>query len=50
MYLIEGMGEKFKFKFKDEELEGIKTLNDLIDKAITAQPSAPADTQKAACR
>lgn len=50
MYLIEDMEEKFKFKFKEEELEGIKTLNDLVDKAITAQPSAPADTQKAARR
>jgi hypothetical protein len=50
MYLIEGMEEKFKFKFKDEELEGIRRLNDLVNKAIIAQPSAPADTQKAACR
>ena len=46
LFLIEGMEKKFGFRFNDKELESIKTLKDLVEKAITAQPGVVADPSR----
>ncbi len=43
LYLIDGMKETFGVKLEDSELENIKSLKDLVDRAITAQPGVVAD-------